>query len=80
MTMSALFYLALILFSGLILGRAVKLIKLPNVTGYLIAGLIIGPYCFKLLSVDLVTDLEIISEMALAFIAFLLVQSLSCLI
>jgi len=70
MTMSALFYLALILFSGLILGRAVKLIKLPNVTGYLIAGLIIGPYCFKLLSVDLVTDLEIISEMALAFIAF----------
>lgn len=70
MTMSVLFDLALILFSGLILGRAVKLIKLPNVTGYLIAGLIIGPYCFKLLTIDFVTDLEIISEMALAFIAF----------
>jgi Kef-type K+ transport system membrane component KefB len=70
MTISVLFDLALILFSGLILGRAVKLIKLPNVTGYLIAGLIIGPYCLKLLSVDLVSDLEIISEMALAFIAF----------
>ena len=70
MTVSVLFYLALILFSGLIFGRVVKLIKLPNVTGYLIAGLIIGPYCFRLLSLDLVTELEIISEMALAFIAF----------
>lgn len=70
MTISVLFDLALLLFSGLIFGRVVKLIKLPNVTGYLIAGLIIGPYCLKLLSADLVTDLEIISEMALAFIAF----------
>jgi len=67
---NTLFYLALILFSGLILGRAVKLIRLPNVTGYLIAGLIIGPYGFRLISANMVGDLELISEMALAFIAF----------
>lgn len=68
--MSTFFYLALILFSGLIFGRVVKHIKLPNVTGYLIAGLLIGPHIFKLLSTDIVTQLNIISEMALAFIAF----------
>jgi Kef-type K+ transport system membrane component KefB len=35
MEMTTLFYLALILFAGLIFGRLVKFIKLPNVTGYL---------------------------------------------
>ncbi|NLM28695.1 MAG: cation:proton antiporter [Clostridiaceae bacterium] len=70
MKFTVLFYLALILLSGLIFGRAVKLIKLPNVTGYLLAGIILGPYCLKLLSPDLVSELELISEMALAFIAF----------
>ena len=70
MTFNILFYLALLLFSGLIFGRAVKLIKLPNVTGYLLAGLLIGPGCLKLLSGDLVNQLELVSEIALAFIAF----------
>ncbi len=68
--MNTLFYLALILFSGLICGRAVKLIKLPNVTGYLIAGLLIGPYVLNLIPKGVVTDFELISEIALSFIAF----------
>ncbi|NLM11179.1 MAG: cation:proton antiporter [Clostridiaceae bacterium] len=70
MELTTLFYLSLILLSGLIFGRAVKLLKLPNVTGYLLAGLILGPYCLKIFTVDLVTSFELISEMALAFIAF----------
>ena len=70
MEMNTLFYLALILFAGLVMGRAVKLLRLPNVTGYLIAGLLIGPYCLGLLPADFVTEMELISEMALAFIAF----------
>ncbi|NLV35766.1 MAG: cation:proton antiporter [Clostridiaceae bacterium] len=70
MQMNTLFYLALILFAGLIFGRVVKQIRLPNVTGYLIAGLLIGPYVFKLIPLDLVEGLELVSEMALGFIAF----------
>ncbi len=70
MTLNTLFYLALLLFSGLIFGRVVKLLKLPNVTGYLLAGLLIGPSCFKLLSANMVSEMELISEIALAFIAF----------
>lgn len=68
--MNIFFYLALILFSGLIFGRLVKFIRLPNVTGYLIAGLLIGPYVLKLVPENIVTELDFISEMALAFIAF----------
>jgi Kef-type K+ transport system membrane component KefB len=70
MQLNTLFYLALVLFAGLICGRAVKLLKLPNVTGYLIAGLLIGPYVFKLVPMDLVKGMDLVSEMALSFIAF----------
>lgn len=70
MQFTTMFYLALILLSGLVFGRAVKLIKLPNVTGYLIAGLILGPFCLNVFPLDLITGMELISEIALAFIAF----------
>ena len=70
MELTTLFYLALLLFTGLAFGRLVKLVKLPNVTGYLIGGLLIGPYCLKLLPGEFVTNMELVSEMALAFIAF----------
>jgi len=56
--------------AGLLMTRVVKLVKLPNVTGYLIAGLLIGPYCFKLISADALASLDIITVAALGFIAF----------
>ncbi|MEL7654303.1 MAG: cation:proton antiporter [Bacillota bacterium] len=70
MQLTTMFYLALMLFSGLVFGRVVKLIKLPNVTGYLIAGLLFGPYCLKALPLDFIKGAELISNLALAFIAF----------
>jgi Kef-type K+ transport system membrane component KefB len=70
MEFTILFYAALLLFAGLLFGRAVKIIKLPNVTGYLIAGLILGPYCFKIFPLGFITGMELMSEIALAFIAF----------
>ncbi len=66
------FYLAVILLAGLLGGRAVKFLKLPNVTGYLLAGLLLGPYVFNVLPSDLVIRLDIIPEIALAFIAFII--------
>lgn len=70
MEWTTLLYLSLILFTGLCFGRLMKLVKLPNVTGYLIGGLIIGPYCLNILPVDFVEKMNLVSEMALAFIAF----------
>ena len=68
--MSVLFYLGVILLSGLFFGRLVKHIKLPNVTGYLLAGLLLGPYITGILKADLVAELDVLSEIALGFIAF----------
>lgn len=62
--------LAIALFLGLLSGKIMKSIHLPNVTGYLIIGLIAGPYCLKLLSLEVVEQLSIIPEIALGFIAF----------
>ena len=41
--MSSIFYVAIAMLAGLLLTRLVKLVRLPDVTGYLIAGLLIGP-------------------------------------
>lgn len=70
MELNTLVYIAILLAAGLLCGRIVKLVKLPNVTGYLIAGLLLGPYVFKVLPTDVVESFSIVSDMALAFIAF----------
>lgn len=62
--------LAIALFLALLFSKLVKILKLPNVTGYLIAGLIAGPYCLKILSKDMITQLAIVPEVALGCIAF----------
>lgn len=55
---------------GLAFGRLVKKVKLPNVTGYLLAGLLLGPSLLNWLTADMVDNFAIVSDMALAFIAF----------
>ena len=68
--MNSLFYVSLILLSGLFLAKFVKLVKLPNVTGYLLAGLIFGPYVLNIINVETVESLKFVSSIALSFIAF----------
>lgn len=55
---------------ALLMTRIMKKISLPNVTGYLIAGLIAGPYCLKLFNSGNLDTLTIITNVALGFIAF----------
>lgn len=55
---------------ALLMTRVMKKISLPNVTGYLIAGLIAGPYCLKLYNSENLDALSIITNVALGFIAF----------
>lgn len=62
--------LAIALFLALLSSKLIKKLKLPNVTGYLISGLIAGPYCLKVLSKDIIEQLAIVPEVALGFIAF----------
>lgn len=62
--------LAIALLLGLLSSKLMKKIQLPNVTGYLIVGLIAGPYCLKILSLETIEQFSIIPELALGFIAF----------
>lgn len=68
--MDAFYYLAIILIAGLIFGRLVRFFKLPNVTGYLIGGLLIGPSFLNLITSDGIHTLSFLSNIALGFIAF----------
>lgn len=61
---------AIMLLSGLLFGRLAKFLKFPNVTGYLIAGLILGPSLLNLIPTSMVNGFGVISDIALAFIAF----------
>ena len=63
-------YIAIGLFAALLAGKAAKALHLPNVTGYLIMGIVIGPYGFHILNEDVINQFSIISDMALGFIAF----------
>lgn len=64
--------------AGLLMSRLAKVLKLPAVTGYLVAGLLIGPYALGRLGVNglgfvsmaQAESLDIISDVALGFIAF----------
>ncbi|MBO5783770.1 MAG: cation:proton antiporter [Clostridia bacterium] len=68
--MNILLSLAFAMIVGLLLTRVVKLVHLPNVTGYLIAGLLIGPYVLNVFPNQSLEVVGSISTVALGFIAF----------
>ena len=62
--------IALMLFSGYALTRVTKRLRLPNVTAYIVAGIIIGPYYLNLVDKNIIEGTDFIADIALAFIAF----------
>ena len=76
--MSTLLSVSIALLGGLLMTRLFKPLKLPSVTAYLIAGVLIGPYCLGQLgvqglgfdSMSAVHALGLVSDVALGFIAF----------
>ena len=76
--MNVLLSVSVALLAGLLMTRLFKPLHLPSVTAYLIAGVLIGPYCLGALGIDglgfasmeQVSALAPIAEIALGFIAF----------
>lgn len=76
--MTTLLALSIALFAGLLMSRLTKLWNLPAVTAYLVAGILIGPFCLGRLglpgvgfiSADDVGRYDILCDVALGFIAF----------
>ena len=50
--------------------RITRKFKLPNVTGYILAGILMGPYCLDMVPVKVIDGMDFLSDIALAFIAF----------
>ena len=76
--MKTLLSVSFALLAGLLMTRPFKPLRLPTVTAYLIAGVLIGPYCIGAIGIpglgfstaQEVADLSLISQVALGFIAF----------
>ena len=76
--MNTLLSLSVAILAGLMMTRVFKPLRLPSVTSYLIAGVLVGPYCLGLLGIDglgftsfaNVEKLSLVSDVALGFIAF----------
>lgn len=78
MEASLLLNIGLAILAGLLMSRLARLLKLPAVTAYLVAGVLLGPFCIGALGVpalgfaseEQMDTLKIISDVALGFIAF----------
>lgn len=62
--------LAVMLFAGFFMTRLTKLLHLPHVTGYILAGVAIGPHILGLVDTDAIARMDFVNDIALAFIAF----------
>ena len=61
---------ALMLIGGFAMTRITKKLRLPDVTAYIIAGIILGPFCFNFIPSNIIEKMDFIADIALAFIAF----------
>jgi Kef-type K+ transport system membrane component KefB len=62
--------LSAILLAAFLLTRITKKLRLPNVTGYIFAGVLLGPYVLKVVPTVILGRMDFVTDIALAFIAF----------
>ena len=62
--------IAAILFCGFAMTRVTKLCRLPNVTAYILTGILLGPYCLNLIPAPVAEGMDFLSDVALSFVAF----------
>ncbi|NOY78983.1 MAG: hypothetical protein GXO76_14065 [Calditrichaeota bacterium] len=63
------FAVGFLLLSGYLLGKLLLRIKFPKLTGYILAGIVFGPYIFSFLTNQTVEKLRLIDDLALSIIA-----------
>ena len=76
--MNTILNLGLILLLGLLAERLIQKIKLPTVTAFIIAGILLGPSLLNLINPQLIGSSGLISNIALGIIAFSLGESFLC--
>jgi Kef-type K+ transport system membrane component KefB len=71
-----LLYLGLFFLISQIFGKIAEMLKAPHIIGYLISGILFGPYVLNVFSSDLVESMELVTDVALSIIAFSIGSSL----
>ena len=61
---------AVMLFAGFLMTRITKRLRLPDVTAYILTGILVGPVALDLIPARVVQGMDFLSDIALAFIAF----------
>ena len=67
---SVIISMSLILFLGFLTTRITKRLRLPNVTAYILTGVLMGPWCLNVIPVSFVRGSGFLPDIALSFIAF----------
>lgn len=62
--------IAIMLLSGFLMTRVTKKLRLPNVTAYIVVGILIGPFFLDCIPRDMIENTAFLADIALAFIAF----------
>ena len=68
--MNVLLTIGIAMAAGLLVSRLARLVKLPNVTAFLVAGLVIVPCVGRIITEEQAASMNVISEAALGFIAY----------
>lgn len=62
--------ISLMLLCGFLMTRITRKLRLPNVTAYIVTGILIGPFGLNLIPQEIIEGTEFLPDIALAFIAF----------
>ena len=68
--MESLLIVGIIVFTGFIFGEILSKIKLPKVTGYILAGVLLNPQLFYIIPATFTDHTDVITNIALSFITF----------
>ena len=66
----AIICISVILMCGFLMTRITKLLSLPNVTAYIVTGILLGPYALNIIPLSFVEGSSFLPDIALSFIAF----------
>jgi len=66
---SATLFLGFLLLASYLAGRAAKTVSLPQITGYLVIGILVGPYVMGIISMEVVREFRFVNGVALSLIA-----------
>lgn len=64
------FGIGLLIICALLGGKLISLLKFPKVTGYIIVGILIGPYALKVVSIEMLEGLTVVRQVAIGLIGY----------